>query len=229
MGFRAPVFKLCGFQARVNLGFSIISSVTYISRCAPTQGARGCVLPKFSASAGPGLFAGWRFDSGPGSFREVYLVLDYQKKVIVHRGSTMPSLSRERNFTFLKVYLSFLSTFPRKGLYHSSHSLNLKPLNIWTSHSASSLPTLRQPNVMNTSPWTAFSSMGQLHRVKHVSSSPRRIPPSARLVLTDSSEQTQTRLQRVDRRRAPQLLSLSAWNLPLRSGSRYRRSCSASA
>ena len=50
LGFRAPVFKLCGFQARVNLGFSIISSVTYISRCAPTQGAGGCVLPCFCHS-----------------------------------------------------------------------------------------------------------------------------------------------------------------------------------
>ena len=56
MAFRAPVFKLCGFQARVNLGFSIISSVTYMSRCAPTQGARGCVLPCFCRPvfAGPG-------------------------------------------------------------------------------------------------------------------------------------------------------------------------------
>ena len=34
---------------------------------------------KFQASAAPGIFAGWRFDSGPASFREVYQVLDYNK------------------------------------------------------------------------------------------------------------------------------------------------------
>ncbi|CAE6928711.1 GIP [Symbiodinium sp. CCMP2592] len=34
---------------------------------------------KFQASAAPGVFAGWRFDSGPSSFREVYYVLDYGK------------------------------------------------------------------------------------------------------------------------------------------------------
>ncbi|CAE7264193.1 FAD4L1, partial [Symbiodinium sp. CCMP2592] len=34
---------------------------------------------KFQASAAPGVFAGWRFDSGPSSFREVYHVLDYGK------------------------------------------------------------------------------------------------------------------------------------------------------
>ena len=34
---------------------------------------------KFQASAAPGIFAGWRFDSGPSSFREVYHVLDYGK------------------------------------------------------------------------------------------------------------------------------------------------------
>ena len=34
---------------------------------------------KFPASAAPGIFAGWRFDSGPSSFREVYHILDYDK------------------------------------------------------------------------------------------------------------------------------------------------------
>ena len=34
---------------------------------------------KFQASAAPGIFAGWRFDSGPSSFREVYQILDYGK------------------------------------------------------------------------------------------------------------------------------------------------------
>ncbi|CAE7257616.1 RE2 [Symbiodinium sp. CCMP2592] len=31
------------------------------------------------AQTAPGVFAGWRFDSGPSSFREVYYVLDYGK------------------------------------------------------------------------------------------------------------------------------------------------------
>ena len=34
---------------------------------------------KFQASAAPGIFAGWRFDSGPKSFRQVYQILDYGK------------------------------------------------------------------------------------------------------------------------------------------------------
>ena len=36
---------------------------------------------KFGASAAPGIFVGWRLDTGPGSFREVYQVLDYHKLV----------------------------------------------------------------------------------------------------------------------------------------------------
>ena len=33
---------------------------------------------KFEAAASPALFAGWRFDSGPLSFKNVYYVLDYE-------------------------------------------------------------------------------------------------------------------------------------------------------
>ena len=36
---------------------------------------------KFGASAAPGIFVGWRLESGPGSFRKVYQVLDYHKLI----------------------------------------------------------------------------------------------------------------------------------------------------
>ena len=45
---------------------------------------------KFDPSAAPGLFAGWRLDSGPESYKGVYLVLDYKRVKDDSVGASLP-------------------------------------------------------------------------------------------------------------------------------------------
>ena len=48
---------------------------------------------KYEPSAAPALFAGWRLDSGPGSFKGVYQVLDYQKVIKTESASYALAIS----------------------------------------------------------------------------------------------------------------------------------------
>ena len=45
---------------------------------------------KFDASTAPGLFAGWRFDAGPKSHKNVYYVVDYKRVKEKQSGYHLP-------------------------------------------------------------------------------------------------------------------------------------------
>ena len=109
---------------------------------------------KFDAAASPALFAGWRFDSGPLSFKNAYYVLDYESV-----RSQKPGYSIATAVPCEEVYVPKVHQFCHRKLQQMRHLLSSRIQTqsnwLWLMFLSANCPVMfHQALVMNTSHWT---------------------------------------------------------------------------